>query len=71
MKSVDAADIIFQKIVEDHSAIKSLSYDELEMLSATLREQIIQACSEYGGHLSSNLGAVELTVAIHELALRK
>ena len=65
MKSVDAADIIFQKVVEDHSAIKSLSYDELEMLSATLREQIIQACSEYGGHLSSNLGAVELTVAIH------
>ena len=65
MKSVDAADIIFQNITEDHSSIKTLDFDELELLSAHLREQIIEACSEYGGHLSSNLGAVELTVAIH------
>lgn len=46
------------------SLIKSMSYSELNDLSNDLREEIIDACSKNGGHLSSNLGTVELTVAL-------
>lgn len=45
--------------------IKSLSNDELVALAANIREQILQAVSKNGGHLSSNLGVVELTIAMH------
>lgn len=45
--------------------IKSLSNDELTKLAASIREQILQAVSKNGGHLSSNLGVVELTIAMH------
>lgn len=55
--------IDFRKI-EDPSLIKDLSYEELNELSSQLREEIIDKCSINGGHLSSNLGTVELTVAL-------
>ncbi len=45
--------------------IKSLSMDELTALCDTLRDRIIQTVTDNGGHLSSNLGVVELTVALH------
>lgn len=45
--------------------IKSLSNDELIALAANIREQILQAVSKNGGHLSSNLGVVELIIAMH------
>lgn len=48
----------------DPSIIKNMSYSELENLSSEVRKQIIEACSINGGHLSSNLGTVELTVAL-------
>ncbi len=48
----------------DHHIIKSLSIEELNLLSADIRQFIIQKCSENGGHLSSNLGIVELTIAL-------
>lgn len=44
--------------------IKSLSYEELDVLSMELRNEIINKCSIYGGHLASNLGVVELTIAL-------
>ena len=47
------------------SEIKNLSLEDLNILSADIRKQIIEICSENGGHLSSNLGVVELTVALH------
>lgn len=47
--------------------IKKLSYDELTELCAELREFLIQNVSQTGGHLASNLGAVELTVALHRV----
>lgn len=65
MKNLDEAEIIYQKVVEDHEALKSLSKGELDLLCARLRDKVISACAEYGGHLSSNLGDVELTVALH------
>lgn len=45
--------------------LKSLSRTELRKLSEEIRSLIIQTVSENGGHLASNLGAVELTIALH------
>lgn len=45
--------------------IKSLEPEELVELAAELRQEILGAVSDSGGHLASNLGAVELTVALH------
>lgn len=47
------------------SDIKSLSFDELDDLSADIRKFLIDSISKTGGHLSSNLGVVELTLALH------
>jgi 1-deoxy-D-xylulose-5-phosphate synthase len=47
------------------SEIKSADYDVLNELCADIRKEIVEATAKNGGHLSSNLGAVELTVAIH------
>jgi 1-deoxy-D-xylulose-5-phosphate synthase len=45
--------------------LKPLSRAELKELAAELREFIIQSVSRTGGHLASNLGVIELTVALH------
>ena len=45
--------------------IKKLSIDELYFLSKEIREKIIDVVSKNGGHLASNLGVVELTVALY------
>lgn len=44
--------------------IKNLSIEEMDQLAAELREMIIATVSRNGGHLASNLGAVELTLAL-------
>lgn len=45
--------------------IRTKSIEELNGLCETLRQKIIQTVSKNGGHLSSNVGAVELIVAMH------
>ena len=45
--------------------LKKLHPDQLEKLAGELREKIIRTVARTGGHLSSNLGCVELTLAIH------
>lgn len=47
--------------------VKKLSQAELEALAKELRAKIIQTVSTNGGHLGSNLGLVEATLAIHRL----
>ncbi len=47
--------------------IKKLSRAELHDLCAELRRFEIESIAKTGGHLASNLGAVELTVAIHRV----
>ncbi len=47
--------------------LRRLTYPQLEELSGELRDFIVQAVSETGGHLGSNLGAVELTLALHRV----
>lgn len=46
--------------------LKNLSYFELEKLCSEIRKKIVYTVSRNGGHLASNLGIVELTVAIHK-----
>lgn len=48
-----------------YESLQELSLSELENLAAQIREQIIEVVSHNGGHLSSNLGVVELTLAMH------
>ena len=45
--------------------LKGLSAAELQTLAGEMRETIIRTVSENGGHLASNLGVVELTLAMH------
>ena len=45
--------------------LRRLTRTELPQLADELREHVLQSVSKTGGHLSSNLGTVELTVALH------
>lgn len=56
---------LFLDQIKDPSCIKEFSTDELEVLAWSIRNRIIEVMSKNGGHLSSNLGAVELTIALH------
>lgn len=51
--------------IEHPADIKKLTIDELSVLCEEIRSFIISTVSENGGHLASNLGVVELTVAMH------
>ena len=46
--------------------LKKLNINDLNLLSAEMRECMIKTVSENGGHLSSNLGVVELSIALHK-----
>lgn len=56
--------MILEKINEVND-IKKLTWEELEVLSEEIREFLIEKISITGGHLASNLGVVELTMALH------
>ncbi len=45
--------------------IKKLSQKELKILAQEVREEMISAVSETGGHLGAGLGVVELSVVLH------
>lgn len=45
--------------------LKTLNLENLEKLASQIRQKIVEVVSKNGGHLSSNLGAVELTLAMH------
>ena len=47
--------------------LKKLNDNELEELCSDIRELLINTVSKNGGHLASNLGVVELTVAMHKV----
>lgn len=51
--------------IDDPEAMRRLSRAQLKTLAAELRAYVIDSVSKTGGHLSSNLGTVELTVALH------
>ena len=51
--------------IQTPSHLKKLSRESLPGLALELRERLIQTVSQTGGHFSSNLGTVELTIALH------
>ncbi len=71
MKKKDAieikADDIDVRHIKDPNIVKRLSYPELSRLAEKIRGEIIDQVSRYGGHLSSNLGDVELTLALYRV----
>ena len=56
-----------EQIEKNGPLLGELSDQEAEVLCGQLREELIRDVSRTGGHLASNLGAVELTVAIHRV----
>jgi len=57
-----------EKVLDQINAskdVKTLDPEELEELCREIREEIISVVSKNGGHLASNLGVVELTIALH------
>src|ERR1700684_3426690 len=53
--------------IEGPDDLRPLSYKELDALSQEIREFIISTVTTTGGHLGSNLGVVELTLALHRV----
>ena len=58
--------MVLDKIKQPND-IKNLSEEEINALPAEIREFLIEHLSKTGGHLASNLGTVELTIALHLL----
>ncbi len=57
---------LLQKI-NDPADLRALSRQELRTLADELRSYLLESVSKTGGHLSSNLGTVELTIALHHV----
>ncbi|MBQ7953372.1 MAG: 1-deoxy-D-xylulose-5-phosphate synthase, partial [Clostridia bacterium] len=53
--------------IDNPSDLKKLNNDELNLLSAEIREFLVENVSKTGGHLASSLGVVELTLALHKV----
>ena len=47
--------------------VKKLNEDQLDDLAGEIRNVLIDTVSKNGGHLASNLGVVELTIALHRV----
>ena len=56
--------MVLEKIQKEND-IKKLSEEELKLLPGEIREFLLEKISRNGGHLASNLGVVELTIAMH------
>jgi 1-deoxy-D-xylulose-5-phosphate synthase len=55
------------KTIQSPADLRKLSRLELKQLAVELRDYVLQSVSQTGGHLSSNLGTVELTIALHHV----
>lgn len=56
------------KFLSEHNFpedLRTMDYEQLELLSYELRDYLVESVSKTGGHLASNLGIVELTIALH------
>ena len=51
--------------IQNSKDIKSLSIDELNTLAEDIKVFLVESIEKTGGHLSSNLGTIELTLALH------
>src|SRR6476659_4202968 len=53
--------------IREPADLRAMSFPELDDLAGEIRDFIVQAVAENAGHLGSNLGAVELTLALHRV----
>src|SRR6187549_2584361 len=53
------------KTIDDPAQLRALDRRQLDQLATELRAYVLESVSKTGGHLSSNLGTVELTIALH------
>ena len=53
--------------IKSSEDVKKLSKQEKTELAEEIRKYILEVVSENGGHLASNLGVVELTIALHSV----
>lgn len=53
--------------IHEPADLRTLSYPELDELAGEIRDFVVRAVADTGGHLGSNLGAVELTLALHRV----
>src|SRR2546423_13002303 len=53
------------KTIDDPARLRALERRQLGQLADELRAYVLESVSKTGGHLSSNLGTVELTIALH------
>ena len=53
--------------INSSADVKKLNTDELQPLCREIREYLVRSISQTGGHLASNLGTVELTLALHRV----
>lgn len=53
--------------INSNEDVKKLNYEEKKQLAEEIRKYILEVVSENGGHLASNLGVVELTLALHSV----
>lgn len=58
---------MFLERIRQPGDLRKLDHDQLRDLAGEIRDFIVDAVSEVGGHLGSNLGAVELTLALHRV----
>jgi 1-deoxy-D-xylulose-5-phosphate synthase len=54
-------------MIEHSSSLKDLPLEELKVLAQEIRQKIIDVMALNGGHLASNLGTVELSIALHRV----
>lgn len=67
MDSIKKHDIKYLNSIHSPEDFQAISKDELPMVAEEIRQELVRIVSETGGHLASNLGVVELTMAIHRV----
>ena len=53
--------------IQQPNDIKKIPEEQLTEVAAEIREFLVETMSKLGGHLASNLGVVELTIALHRV----
>ncbi len=53
--------------IDSPDALKALSHTEVKQLASEIRKEILTVVAANGGHLASNLGVIELTLALHRV----
>ena len=65
-RNMKLGDKMLEKINSSED-VKKLTTEEKKQLAEEIRKYILEIVSENGGHLASNLGVVELTIALHSI----